>query len=170
MIRRRPRRQDQRGQGLAEFAVVIPVFLLIVFAIIDLGRVIWATDDLANAAREGARYASVHGNSPLESCPTGPSLAGTPAPSCPAWSPDSKEPTRKATRAFLVAPGTNVTVHVCYYATTACTGDTDQSTVKNQRGAYVKVTISSTVPILTGALLGLHGFTVSSTSTVLINN
>jgi hypothetical protein len=170
MFSRRDRQQGQRGRGLAEFAVVIPVFLLIVFAIIDLGRVIWATDDLTNAAREGARYASVHGNSPLATCPTGPGLSGTPAPSCPVWSPDSKEPTRKATKAFLVAPGASVAVQVCYYTTTACSGNTDQSSLINVRGAYVKVTISSTVPILTGALLGLHGFTVSSTSTVLINN
>ncbi len=170
MTARRRRVGDRRGQGLAEFAIVLPVFLVIVFAIIDLGRVIWATDDLANAAREGARYASTHGNSFLVGCPTGPGLAGAPAPSCPAWSPDSKEPTRTATKAFLVAPGTGVTVHVCYYSTTACTDDTDQANVKNQRGAYVTVTVTSTVPILTGALLGLHGFTVSGSSTVLVNN
>lgn len=150
---------------------MLPVFLVIVFAIIDLGRVVWANDDLANAAREGARYASVHGNSFLVSCHTGPNLVTpTNPPSCPPWSPDSKEPTRIATRSYLVAPGTGVTVQVCYYSTTPCTGDQDQASATNARGVYVSVTVRSTVPILTGALLGLHGFTVSSSTTVLVNN
>ncbi len=56
-------RRRSRGQGVAEFALVIPLFLVMLFGIIDLGRVIWANDALANAAREGARYASVTGSS-----------------------------------------------------------------------------------------------------------
>jgi len=165
---RRPR--NRRGQSLAEFAIVLPVFLLIVFAMIDIGRVIWASDDLAHAAREGARYASVHGNSFLVTCQTGPGLTATLAPSCSPWSPDVKEPTRVATRGYLIAPGTGVTISVCYYATTACSGNADQTNVIAQRGAYVTVTVTSTVPILTGALLGWSGFAVSGSSTVLVNN
>jgi hypothetical protein len=165
-------RDRERGQGLAEFAIVIPVFLLIVFGMIDIGRVIWATDDITNAAREGARYASVHGNSPVLAsfCPTGPSLAGTPRPGCGSWSPDSKEPTRVAARGFLVASGSSTTIWVCYYVTTACSGNSDQSGTTNTRGTYVTVTVQSTVPILTGRLVGLAGFTVKAHSTVLVNN
>jgi len=161
-----------RGQSLAEFAIVLPIFLLVVFGMIDIGRVIWATDNITNAAREGARYASIHGGSEvLESfCPTGPSLAGTPQPGCAAWSPDSKEPTRTATRNFLVASGSSTTVWVCYYATTACSGNTDESGVTNARGVYVTVTVQAVVPILTGSLLGMSGFTVNAHSTVLVNN
>ena len=173
---RRPRRTD-RGQGLAEFAIVLPIFLLIVFGAIDLGRVIWATDDVTNAAREGARYASTHGGTWCSAtgsigycCPTGPGLSGTPQPSCSAWSPDSKEPTRVATRAFFIAAGSSTTVQVCYYTTASCSGDTDQSGATNTRGTYVTVTVQATVPILTGTLIGLHGFTVNAHSTVLINN
>ena len=165
-----PTRRRQRGQGLTEFAIVLPVFLMLVFAIIDLGRVVWALDNLANSAREGAHYASIHGNSKFVTCPTGPGLTGTPAVGCSPWSPDSKEPTRVATRAFLVAPGTGVTVTVCYYATTPCSGNVDEAGVKNQRGAYVTVRITSTVPILTGSLVGLSNFSVSGSSTVIVNN
>jgi hypothetical protein len=175
-LRRRSGRFDD-GQGLAEFAIVLPVFLLIVFGMIDVGRVIWATDDITNAAREGAHYASLHGGTFCSAtlsasicCPTGPSLSGTPAPGCPTWSPDTKEPTRKATRAYFVAAGTGTTVWVCYYTTTACSGNTDQSGASNARGTYVTVTVQSTVPILTGSLIGLHGFTVNAHSTVLVNN
>jgi hypothetical protein len=167
---RRTTERVEGGQGLAEFAIVLPVFLLVVFGMIDLGRVVWATDDITNAAREGARYASVHGGSFLTSCPTGPGLSGTPQPSCSTWSPDSKEPTRNATRAYFVAAGGSTTVSVCYYTTTACSGNTDQTGATNSRGTYVTVTVQATVPILTGTLLGLHGFTVNAHSTVLVNN
>jgi hypothetical protein len=74
-----------------------------------------------------------------------------------------------ATRAYFVAAG-NTTVSVCYYTTSACSGNTDQSGATNVRGTYVTVTVQSTVPILTGTLLGLHGFTVNAHSTVLVNN
>jgi len=165
-----PANERQRGQGLTEFAIVIPIFLMLVFSIFDLGRVVWAFDNLANSAREGAHYASLHGGSKFVLCATGPSLAGAPAAGCPAWSPDSKEPTRAATRAFLVAPGASVVVTVCYYSKTPCSGNVDEPGVKNQRGAYVTVRITSTVPILTGSLLGLGDFSVSGASTVLVNN
>ena len=158
------------GQAVTEFAIVLPIFLMLVFGIIDLGRVIWGLDNVSNAAREGARYASVHGGSKFVPCPTGPSLAGAPATGCPPWSPDSKEPTRASTRGFLIAAGTGITVTVCYYATTPCTGNKDEANIKGQRGAYVRVEVKSTVPILTGSLLGLGNFSISGTSTVLVNN
>jgi len=163
-------RKDSRGQGLAEFAIVLPIFLVVVFGMIDIGRVVWATDNITNAAREGARFASVHGGSFISACPVGPSLAGTPAATCPAWSPDSKQPVRDAARAFFDPSNGAATVWVCYYTTTSCSGDTDQSGASNARGTYVTVTIQMSVPVLTGSLLGMAGFTVNAHSTVLVNN
>jgi TadE-like protein len=165
---RRPRRS--RGQSLVEFSLVLPVFLLMVFAIIDMGRVIWAYDNLASAAREGARYASVHGASKVTVCPTGPSLVGAPASGCPTWTPDSKEPTRISTRTFLVDPGSSVTVYVCYFTTTACTNNADEANATNGRGEFVTVKITSRVNLITPALLGFTGFNITGSSTVLINN
>ena len=62
-IRRRtgngsPRRS--RGQALVEFALVIPLFLLMLIALFDLGRAVFAYNTLTNAAREGARIAIVN--------------------------------------------------------------------------------------------------------------
>ncbi len=54
----------QRGQGLTEFALVIPIFLLIVVALFDLGRAVFAYNTLTNAAREGARIAIVNQYTP----------------------------------------------------------------------------------------------------------
>ena len=54
----------QRGQGLTEFALVIPIFLLLVVALFDLGRAVFAYNTLTNAAREGARTAIVNQYTP----------------------------------------------------------------------------------------------------------
>jgi len=49
-----------RGQSLAEFALVLPIFLLLFFAVIDLGSAVFTFNSLTNAAREGARLAIVN--------------------------------------------------------------------------------------------------------------
>ena len=159
-----------RGQALVEFALVLPLFLLMLFAMVDIGRVIWANDNLANAAREGARWASVHGNWKFAECQTGPTVGTSPPVQCTPTTPDSKEPTRVQARGFLVAPGSNVVIYVCYFATNACSLDADETGASNARGEFVTVTATSTVEIITGSLLGFGSFNVSSSSTVVINN
>lgn len=54
-------KQDGRshGQSLAEFALVLPVILLLFMGIVDLGRAVFAYNTLSNAARDGARVAIV---------------------------------------------------------------------------------------------------------------
>jgi Flp pilus assembly protein TadG len=49
-----------RGQALAEFAIVLPIFILLLFALFDLGRVVFGYNSITNAAREGARMAIVN--------------------------------------------------------------------------------------------------------------
>lgn len=56
MLRRRPR---SRGQALTEFALVIPLFLLLVAGMIDFGLGLNASITVTNAAREGARLGAV---------------------------------------------------------------------------------------------------------------
>ena len=53
----RRRRDRARAQALAEFAIVAPIFFLMLFGIIDFGRYVYYVQVLNNAAREGARYA-----------------------------------------------------------------------------------------------------------------
>jgi Flp pilus assembly protein TadG len=52
-----------RGQSLAEFALVLPIFLVLFFAVIDLGSAIFTFNSLTNAAREAARLAIVNQDS-----------------------------------------------------------------------------------------------------------
>ena len=48
---------------MVEFALVSSlVFIPIVFGIIEFGRAIWAKNMVTTAAREGVRYAIVHGS------------------------------------------------------------------------------------------------------------
>jgi hypothetical protein len=48
-------RARQRGQSMVEMALILPVFLMFIFGIIEIGRAWAAKQALTNAAREGAR-------------------------------------------------------------------------------------------------------------------
>ena len=48
-----------RGQSLVETALVLPIFLLILFGLVDVGRLVYTNSMTSQAAREGARLASV---------------------------------------------------------------------------------------------------------------
>ena len=57
-----PRKQDaERGQALVEFALTVPIFLMLVFGIIDLARLVFAYTQVIDAARQGVRYGIVEG-------------------------------------------------------------------------------------------------------------
>jgi Flp pilus assembly protein TadG len=47
---------SQRGQSLVEFALSSVVLLLLLGGLVDIGRSIYITESLSNAAREGARH------------------------------------------------------------------------------------------------------------------
>jgi Flp pilus assembly protein TadG len=51
---------SRRGQALVEFALVLPLLLLLVFGIIDAGRLIYTYNTVANSARNAARVAIVN--------------------------------------------------------------------------------------------------------------
>ncbi len=54
------RSRRQGGQSLVEFALVIPVFLLILMGVVDFGMAIYKFNGVSQAAREIARVTSVH--------------------------------------------------------------------------------------------------------------
>ena len=51
------RKPRQKAQGLLEFALALPILLLLVFGIIEFGRLLQAWLALENGARFGVRYA-----------------------------------------------------------------------------------------------------------------
>lgn len=71
------RKQRQRGAELAEFAVVFPLFLALIFALIWCGRALSVYGTITRAAREGARFAAAPS---CASCPSN-GLPGNAPPS-----------------------------------------------------------------------------------------
>jgi Flp pilus assembly protein TadG len=48
------------GQALVEFALILPVILLLIFGVVDAGRLIFTYNTVSNASRDGARVAIVN--------------------------------------------------------------------------------------------------------------
>jgi Flp pilus assembly protein TadG len=82
MIHRR-----DRGAAAVEFALLLPLLLLLVFGIIDFGRALNAQITLTQAAREGARLAALGESnvvSGTQAAATGLSPVAVTVTSCPA--------------------------------------------------------------------------------------
>lgn len=54
-------RRRRRGAAVVEFAIIVPIFFLMVFGMIEFGRMVMVHQLLSGAAREGARQAIVNG-------------------------------------------------------------------------------------------------------------
>jgi Flp pilus assembly protein TadG len=50
-------RRRSRGQSLVEFAMILPIFMLVLSGILDFGFLLYSRMGVINAAREGARAA-----------------------------------------------------------------------------------------------------------------
>jgi Flp pilus assembly protein TadG len=160
---------------MVEFALIFPIFILLMVGLFDLGRVIWVNDTLATAAREAARYAIVHGSK--SPCPVGPAAPGSvipdpPTASCPNPSP-SRQSIKDEALHWAAGTSTDITVSVCYGVVTTCAGDVDQVTTPaptTTRGTQVMVTVTSTVGLSLPSLVGFSGFHLSATSSMLVNH
>ena len=58
-------KRRELGQGLVEFAVVFPLFMILIFMMVDGGLVMGRYGEVNHAAKEGARFAST-GASPAD--------------------------------------------------------------------------------------------------------
>jgi hypothetical protein len=141
-----------RGQALVEFALVFPIFLLILFSIIDFGRYVYYVQILNNAAREGARYAIVHGS------------IGIPSSGPPPLGFTSSDPMANNVKAVVRRHAVGVvgsTAVLRIYA--------DYPDFYNRRGDRVTVSVEydfdSIIPIVP-----LPPITITGESTLVINN
>ena len=64
-LNRRDRRRGRRGAAAVEFALVVPLLLLIVLGIVDFGFMLSDRQAVSQAAAEGARAAAVSQGDPV---------------------------------------------------------------------------------------------------------
>lgn len=60
MLRVKNCRDNERGSTLVEFAIAMTIFVTAMFAVLEFGRALWVHNALTDAARRGARYATLH--------------------------------------------------------------------------------------------------------------
>ncbi|MDO8674097.1 MAG: pilus assembly protein [Dehalococcoidia bacterium] len=53
------------GQSLVEFALVLPLLLLVIMGVFDIGIGVWQYNTVSNVTREAVRYAAARANQPL---------------------------------------------------------------------------------------------------------
>lgn len=59
-------RRKRRGAAVVEFAIVAPLFFLLIFGMIEYGRMVMVQQVITNASREGARRAVLDGATAAE--------------------------------------------------------------------------------------------------------
>jgi Flp pilus assembly protein TadG len=144
MRRPDPTQRVGLGQGLVEFALVLPLVLLLIFGVVDLGRAVYAYNTVAEAARQANRTAIVN---QTEATVKDAAIGAAPA---------------------LNLQASNVTV--CYKtsstAQTDCTNPgTDDCPASLQLGCLAFVTTTATYQALTPVIGGIVGtIQLSSTS------
>jgi len=163
-------RRSTRGQSLVEFALVLPIFFLMLFGLIDMGRYVYLNSTLSQAAREAARVGSVEaswiGNTTDTSCnqPGGPV--------CPA--------NVSSLRADMLAGGnrmmqpfaglTNANFFTSCDASTAPAPVTTQTCATTAPSSLVSVRVQATFQPITPVISQLVGsITTSGSATMVIN-
>ena len=108
-------RRNQAGQSLVEFALSSVLFFTVIFGIVQFGRAVWQYNTVSNLAQEGARWASVRGNTSsmpataaelqafVESRSPGFSLTATATPANPSAAAPGAVISVQVTSSFAVA-------------------------------------------------------------------
>jgi Flp pilus assembly protein TadG len=73
-------RHRERGAAAVEMALILPLLILLVGGIVDLGRLFWVEVQITNAAREGARAGVVQGDVVARANAAGSTAAGWQTP------------------------------------------------------------------------------------------
>jgi Flp pilus assembly protein TadG len=89
----RPSQDPERGQTLVEFALVVMIFLVVLFGILEFSRALWTYNTIVQATRAGARFAVVEipsvTNNAVKNYVVYHNSAGTGAPVVPGLSTSS---------------------------------------------------------------------------------
>ncbi|HET7815125.1 MAG TPA: TadE/TadG family type IV pilus assembly protein [Candidatus Baltobacteraceae bacterium] len=99
-------RRGERGVALAEFALLLPLFMLLLLGLIEIGRLFYFTIQVGNAAHAGAQYASLSQTNTAASARAAaladgansidPAMNATAQNVCSCWNPVTKTETAPA--------------------------------------------------------------------------
>ena len=105
-----PRRQ--RGQAAVEFALVVVFLVVLLVSILEMTMFIYTYAALTNAAKEGVRYAIVHGSS------TGTTVSGSPVtspwPPCATAATGTMLSTVQTYAALSLHNTSSMSINACY--------------------------------------------------------
>ncbi|MET3963572.1 Flp pilus assembly protein TadG [Marmoricola sp. OAE513] len=135
------RSRDQRGSAALEFALIVPILVMVVFGIVDFGWAINRDTAVNNAAREGAREGSLN--------PDSASVVAVVRRSLSAVEPVGTTPSKIAVSVTCRKPDNSVCTN---FATDAVSGGT----------VVVKVTLSHSWITPVGSTFG-NGILLSKT-------
>lgn len=163
-------RGRRRGQGLVEFALVLPIFLLLIFGVIDGGRYVYVNSTLSNAAREGARLGSVEASWRGSADPSCGNAGG---PVCPASNAILIQHITAAANRQMAPFGAVDNVYLrCVAANgTPPTGRwTGATCTSNASGGFLSIRVTFTWSAMTPMVGNVMGdITSSASATVFIN-
>jgi Flp pilus assembly protein TadG len=105
-------KRRQRGQAAVEFALVVVFLVVLLVSILEMTMFIYTYAALTNAAKEGVRYAIVHGAS------SGATVAGSPVsspwPTCATAATGSVLSTVQTYAALSLHNASSMSINACY--------------------------------------------------------
>lgn len=165
------RRDHSRGQAMVEFALSVPIIFILILGTFEAARFIFYYQLVNDAAREGARYAIVHGS--RSACPSGPPPPGETNACDPAG---TNVKTAVGDAALDFASSGDLVVFDPVWTSRGSLSPPrrgDISTGGNGRGDHVTVFVDFTYDPLIKEVVDvplLPPITVSAESTLVINN
>ena len=172
LVTRHPAATNPRphGQALVEFALVIPIFLLMLFGLIDVARLVYLNSTLSQAAREGARVGSVEASYRGSHDPACGSLGG---PVCPANDSALVSDIRDGANRMMTPFGTVGSVYISCVAATGSppTGSWTSSNTcsSSSPGSVISVRVIVNFQPITPVLGQMLGATLSGSASMVVN-
>lgn len=167
-------RRSERGQSMVEFMLVIIFVFLLFVSMIQMILLMHAYNTLGDAAKEGVRFAIVHGTGFGSGCSGPGSVKLTPSVSCSDTSTNCpthcdsvvNAVTNFASVSFQNVSASNVTVS--YNPSSANSSNPNFGAACSQPGCAVKVTVSYTYQPLFG--FSWPSFTLNAAADGIIAN
>jgi Flp pilus assembly protein TadG len=170
--RRSGARRLSRGQAFVEFAIILPVFLMLTLGVVDMARVFTTYISLTNAVREGALFLSQGVNTVAQWCDSSAPVAEIqctdlhPTTSSIGSGNPNSDPENMAYHVYVETilnglPKSNLVLN-----RPVCASASDFSTIVtcDSSARFVKLSASYTVTLVTPVLSGIfgNGVTVSA--------